>query len=193
MTLTKRQVARQVAEARQRDVGSGRLRIDNRTISVLEATPGDFVEVIGFELGTVSTVWPAYAEDQGTGIVRMDTILQRNAGAAIGDYVLLSPVVIEEGTSIVFGPIGVTVRRMSMISVNSVTKYLDNRPLLQERSRGSVSGSKPPSFSRSWNYSPMEQSRSVRKRKYKSSVSLTRVLTPQSNRRMHKKLLQINH
>jgi len=77
-----------VADARQRDVGHGKVRIDNETMQKLAITAGDFVEIHGKKM-TVAVAWPAYAEDQGEEIVRMDGLIRRNAGVALNEYVVL--------------------------------------------------------------------------------------------------------
>ena len=75
-----------VADARQRDVGHGKVRIDNETMKKLNATAGDFVEIHGKKV-TTAVVWPAYTEDQGQDTIRMDGLLRRNAGVALNEYI----------------------------------------------------------------------------------------------------------
>ena len=79
--MSNREVSLRVADARQRDVGHGKVRIDNDTMQKLGITAGDFVEIHGKKM-TVAVAWPAYAEDQGQEIVRMDGLIRRNAGVA---------------------------------------------------------------------------------------------------------------
>src|SRR3989304_6013194 len=90
-----------VADARQRDVGHGKVRIDNETMQKLTITAGDFVEIHGKKM-TVAVAWPAYAEDQGEEIVRMDGLIRRNAGVALNEYVGLRKVVGKDAQAIVF-------------------------------------------------------------------------------------------
>src|SRR6266540_3218037 len=65
-----KEVQLRVADAKKRDVGHGKVRIDNETMQKLAITAGDFIEVHG-KRTTVAIAWPAYAEDQGQEIVRM--------------------------------------------------------------------------------------------------------------------------
>jgi len=58
-----KEVQVRVADAKQRDVGHGKVRIDNATMEKLGITAGDFIEVRG-KRATVAIAWPAYAEDQ---------------------------------------------------------------------------------------------------------------------------------
>ncbi len=92
-----------VADARQRDVGHGKVRIDNDTMQKLGITAGDFVEIQGKKM-TVAVAWPAYAEDQGEEIVRMDGLIRRNAGVALNEYVALKKADVKEAQAIIFAP-----------------------------------------------------------------------------------------
>jgi transitional endoplasmic reticulum ATPase len=92
-----------VADARQRDVGHGKVRIDNETMQKLAITAGDFVEIHGKKM-TVAVAWPAYAEDQGEEIVRMDGLIRRNAGVALNEYVVLKKADVKEAQAIIFAP-----------------------------------------------------------------------------------------
>jgi transitional endoplasmic reticulum ATPase len=92
-----------VADARQRDIGHGKVRIDNKTMQNLGISAGDFIEIHGKKV-TVAVAWPAYAEDQGQDIIRMDGIVRRNAGVALNEYVTISPSEVKEAQNIVFAP-----------------------------------------------------------------------------------------
>jgi transitional endoplasmic reticulum ATPase len=92
-----------VADARQRDVGHGKVRIDNDTMQKLGITAGDFVEIHGKKM-TVAVAWPAYAEDQGEEIVRMDGLIRRNAGVALNEYVVLKKADVKDAQAIIFAP-----------------------------------------------------------------------------------------
>jgi len=92
-----------VADARQRDVGHGKVRIDNDTMQKLGITAGDFVEIHGKKM-TVAVAWPAYAEDQGQEIIRMDGLIRRNAGVALNEYVSVRKADVKEAQAIVFAP-----------------------------------------------------------------------------------------
>lgn len=92
-----------VADARQRDVGHGKVRIDNDTMQKLGITAGDFVEIHGKKM-TVAVAWPAYAEDQGQEIIRMDGLIRRNSGVALNEYVSVKKADVKEAQAIVFAP-----------------------------------------------------------------------------------------
>src|SRR5260370_9208174 len=103
MAINPKEVQWRVADAKQRDVGHGKVRIDNETMQKLSITAGDFIEVHG-KRTTVAIAWPAYAEDQAQEIVRMDVLLRRNAGVALNKYVTIKNAEVKDAQTIVFAP-----------------------------------------------------------------------------------------
>ena len=101
--MSSREASLRVADARQRDVGHGKVRIDNDTMQKLGITAGDFVEIHGKKM-TVAVAWPAYAEDQGQEIIRMDGLIRRNAGVALNEYVNVKKADVKDAQAIVFAP-----------------------------------------------------------------------------------------
>ncbi|MFX1512469.1 MAG: CDC48 family AAA ATPase [Promethearchaeota archaeon] len=84
-----KEVVLKVAEARQRDVGRGKIRIDDATMREIGITTGDVVQITGRKI-TGAIAWPAYIEDQGQEIVRMDGIIRQNSKVSLGDKVTIS-------------------------------------------------------------------------------------------------------
>ena len=82
------EVQLKVLEVKQREAGRGRVRIDTAAMAKLGITAGDIVEIIG-KRRTAAVAWPGYAEDHGTGVIRMDSMTRRNAGVSIGDKVIV--------------------------------------------------------------------------------------------------------
>ncbi len=101
--MSSREASLRVADARQRDVGHGKGRIDNDTMQKLGITAGDFVEIHGKKM-TVAVAWPAYAEDQGQEIIRMDGLIRRNAGVALNEYVSVRKADVKDAQAIIFAP-----------------------------------------------------------------------------------------
>ncbi|MEM3440110.1 MAG: CDC48 family AAA ATPase [Candidatus Bathyarchaeia archaeon] len=97
------EVQLRVADAKQRDVGHGKVRIDSETMEKLQITAGDFVEIRS-KRSTVAIAWPAYAEDQGKGLIRMDGLLRRNAGVALNEYITVRKAIVKPAQSITFAP-----------------------------------------------------------------------------------------
>jgi transitional endoplasmic reticulum ATPase len=102
-SLADKEVKLRVADARQRDVGHDKVRMDNNTMQKLGITAGDFVEIHGKKM-TVAIAWPAYAEDQGQDVIPMDGRLRRNAGIALNEYVSVRKADVKEAQSIMFAP-----------------------------------------------------------------------------------------
>ncbi|HXL50432.1 MAG TPA: CDC48 family AAA ATPase [Candidatus Limnocylindrales bacterium] len=98
-----KEVQSRVADAKQRDVGHDKVRVDDETMQKLAITAGDFIEVRG-KRTTVAIAWPAYAEDQGQQIARMDGLLRKNAGVALNEYVTLKKAEVKDSQTIVFAP-----------------------------------------------------------------------------------------
>jgi transitional endoplasmic reticulum ATPase len=101
--MSSKESSLRVADARQRDVGHGKVRIDNDTMQKLGITAGDFVEIHGKKM-TVAVAWPAYAEDQGQEIIRMDGLIRRNAGVALNEYVSVRKADVKDAQAIIFAP-----------------------------------------------------------------------------------------
>ena len=53
-----------VVEAKQRDAGRGKARIDDETMRILGIMVGDVIEIKGKKT-TAAVAWPAYQGDQG--------------------------------------------------------------------------------------------------------------------------------
>lgn len=101
--MMSKEVQVRVADAKQRDVGHGKVRIDNITMEKLGITAGDFIEVRG-KRTTVAIAWPAYAEDQAQEIARIDGLLRRNAGVALSEFITIKKAEVHDSQTIVFAP-----------------------------------------------------------------------------------------
>jgi transitional endoplasmic reticulum ATPase len=101
--LAIREIQLKVADAKQRDVGHGKVRIDNDTMKKLEITAGDFIEIRGKKT-TSAIAWPAYNEDQGKNTIRMDGLIRRNTGVALNEYVNVSNGQVNDAQAIIFAP-----------------------------------------------------------------------------------------
>ncbi len=77
-----------VASAQQPDVGKGIVRIGQTQIRELGLGRGDIVEIRGKGV-TAAIVVPAYPQDEGIDIIRMDGLIRSNAKVGIGEYVEL--------------------------------------------------------------------------------------------------------
>ncbi len=84
----KKELVLRVAEAKHKDVGRGKVRIDINLLREIDVEPGDIVEIEG-RRKTAAIAWPSYTEDQGQDIIRMDGLIRKNAGVGIGDKVIV--------------------------------------------------------------------------------------------------------
>ncbi|RLF03857.1 MAG: AAA family ATPase, partial [Thermoprotei archaeon] len=97
------EVILRVVEAKQRDVGRSIVRLDRQSMRKIGAETGDFVEIIG-KRSTVAIAWPAYPEDEGRGIIRMDGIIRNNAKVSIGDSVRVKKAELRPATRVILAP-----------------------------------------------------------------------------------------
>ncbi|HEY4674325.1 MAG TPA: CDC48 family AAA ATPase [Nitrososphaerales archaeon] len=94
-----------VAEAKQRDVGKGRARLDVETMEALEVSAGDVIEIIG-KRATVATAWPADPEDSSAGIIRVDGQSRKNSNVSVDDFVSVRRADAKAARSVTLAPVG---------------------------------------------------------------------------------------
>jgi transitional endoplasmic reticulum ATPase len=97
-----------VAEAKQRDVGRGKARIDQRAMEVLDVMAGDILEIRGKKV-TAAIAWPAYPEDQGMDIIRIDGLTRRNAQISLNEYVTVRKAMVHNASSVTLAPVDVRI------------------------------------------------------------------------------------
>jgi transitional endoplasmic reticulum ATPase len=98
------EVQLRVGDARQRDVGRGIARIDQKTMQKLEISAGDVVEICG-KRTTSAIAWPAYSEDQNRDLLRIDGFSRKNAGVAINEYVIVRAAKVKTALSLTLAPV----------------------------------------------------------------------------------------
>ncbi|MFH1327820.1 MAG: hypothetical protein ABIH76_03070, partial [Candidatus Bathyarchaeota archaeon] len=67
-----------VASATQRDAGRNLIRIDPHVMAKIGISSGDIIQIDGKKT-TAAVAWPAYQEDRGLEIARIDGITRSNA------------------------------------------------------------------------------------------------------------------
>lgn len=82
-------ISLKIAEARQRDIGRQKVRIDGLSMRQINVTTGDVVEIKGKKI-TAAIAWPAYPEDQNAGLIRMDKLLRNNADVGLSEKVIVT-------------------------------------------------------------------------------------------------------
>jgi hypothetical protein len=110
-----------VGDARQRDIGRGIARIDQRTMQRLGISAGDVIEVIN-KRTTSAIAWPAYGEDQNRDIIRIDGFTRKNSGVAVNEYVVVRPAKVKTALSITLAPVD-----MRLNVTDDFTNFVKNR------------------------------------------------------------------
>ena len=118
---TPKEVVLRVSEAKPRDAGKKRVRIDPDVMKELGVEAGDVVEIEG-KRKTAAIVWPSLPEDLGLDIIRMDGTLRRNADVNIGDKVIVRKANPKPATKVRLAP---TVHSMSID--DSFKKYVKKK------------------------------------------------------------------
>ncbi len=115
-----------VGEATAKDVGRGIVRFDPGEFESLGVQVGDVVAVEG-KRKTVAKVLPAYMEDRGQGLVRMDGITRENAQVGIDEKVKLAPCEFQAARKIVVAPL----TAMRSYDARYIGSLLEGLPLLE--------------------------------------------------------------
>jgi len=100
-----------VAEARHRDVGKRRARIDSRYMDQLGIQSGEVIEIAG-KRSTGVTAWPADEEEKETDIIRIDGQTRKNAGVGLNDLLSVKKIDCKQAKSVTLMPLaesGITV------------------------------------------------------------------------------------
>ena len=118
-----------VAEAKQRDAGRGKARIDDSTMRALGIVAGDLLEIRG-KRTTATVAWPAYQEDQDRDTIRIDGLVRKNAGVAINEYVVVTKAEAKDAQSIVLAPVDMRLN-VDQDFVNFVKSRLMDTPLME--------------------------------------------------------------
>ncbi len=93
-----------VAEADQRDVGNGIVRIDEKFRKMIGVNIFDIVELKG-ERATSAMVGRSYPQDEGLDVIRMDGLIRTNAKTSIGEYVEVSKAEWKEAKKVTLAPV----------------------------------------------------------------------------------------
>ncbi|MHA1144598.1 MAG: CDC48 family AAA ATPase [Candidatus Helarchaeota archaeon] len=119
-----------VAEAKPRDVGRSIIRIDQNLMDKLMIQSGDIVGIKGKRV-TAAMAWPAYSEDRGQNIIRMDGRLRKNAGVTIGETVEVIKAEEKTARTIIIAPTTVNIRADPYVET-FVKKKLLNCPVTKD-------------------------------------------------------------
>jgi transitional endoplasmic reticulum ATPase len=97
-------ISLRVKKAHERDAGRFIVRIDSATMEKLGVQTGDIIGIKGRKQ-TAGIVWPAYPQDEGQSIIRMDGRMRRNAGVSLEEPISVYTVQERPGLSVVLAPL----------------------------------------------------------------------------------------
>lgn len=92
-----------VAESHHRDVGRDIARIEREKMELLGLVSGDYLEIVGKDT-TYAIVWPAYPEDRGNDLIRIDGNIRNNAGTSLDDKVKIKKAEAKEAKRVTLAP-----------------------------------------------------------------------------------------
>jgi transitional endoplasmic reticulum ATPase len=125
-TTTAKPLTLKVAEATTKDVGRGIVRFDPGDFEKLAVQVGDVVSVEG-KRKTVAKVLPAYMEDRGKGLIRLDGITRENAQVGIDEKVRIAACDFQPARKIVVVPLTV----MRSYDTRYIGSLLEGLPLVE--------------------------------------------------------------
>lgn len=112
-----------VIEARPSDVGRGIARVDPAVFRDKGWQAGDVISIQG-KKRTAALLWPGYPDDTGTGTIRLDGNIRRNAGVGIDDRVPVKIIQASPAETLVFAP---TVPMRITGAEDYLKRYLEGR------------------------------------------------------------------
>ncbi len=120
-----------VAEAKVREANRNKVRLSISVMNELGVEPGGIVEIEG-KKKTAAIAWPSY-DDDDPGIIRMDTMVRRNAGVSIGDKVIVRKADYKYATFVKIAPAqsNVSFTSIDPSFVNYVKKRLSDTPVVE--------------------------------------------------------------
>ena len=125
--MADKEITLRVAEAKQRDVGRGKVRLDSMAMSKISVSTGDIVEIVG-KRSTTAVAWPSYPEDLKKEIVRCDGVIRRNAGVSLGDKVAVKKAKVSVARQVTLAPEQMSVN-IDFSFENFVKRKLLGQPL----------------------------------------------------------------
>jgi transitional endoplasmic reticulum ATPase len=97
------EITLKVIEARPSDVGRSIARVDPAVFRQKGWQAGDILSIQG-KKRTAALLWPGYPDDTGTGVIRLDGNIRRNAGVSIDDKVPVKVVQASAAEAVAFAP-----------------------------------------------------------------------------------------
>ena len=119
------EITLKVIEARASDVGCGIARVDPAIFREKGWQAGDVISIQG-KKRTAALLWPGYPDDTGTGVIRLDGNIRRNADVSIDDRVPVRIIQSAPAESLVLAP---TVPMRITGAEEYLRRYMEGRVL----------------------------------------------------------------
>jgi len=116
----------QIAQAEQRDINRGIVRIPDEAFTRLGITSGDIVEIVG-NRRTAGIAWRGHSQDRE--LIRMDAPTRANCGASLGDSVTIRKAESQKAEKTTLAPLESI--RFGTGYADFVKTILLNRPIVQ--------------------------------------------------------------
>ncbi|MCL7415022.1 MAG: CDC48 family AAA ATPase [ANME-2 cluster archaeon] len=114
-----------VAESHHRDVGRDIARIEREKMEELDLVSGDYIEINGKDT-TYAIVWPAYPEDRGKELLRIDGNIRNNARVSLDDKVIIKKAEAKEAKRVTLAP----TQAVRMVGgAQYIHRLLEGRPI----------------------------------------------------------------
>ncbi len=123
-------VTLRVQKAKKRDIGRNIIRIDPKTMEKLNIQTGDVISANG-KKESAGIAWPSYPQDNGLGIVRVDSRLQKNTGSRIDDTIEIRKVKAETAQHVVLAPSNFSIKIDPRLE-SFVKRKLNNYPITMD-------------------------------------------------------------
>jgi transitional endoplasmic reticulum ATPase len=120
-------VTLRVQKAKKRDIGRNIIRIDPKTMEKLKIQTGDYIAVNG-KKQSAGIAWPSYPQDNGLGIVRIDSRLQKNTGTRIDETIEIQKVNTEVAQNVILAPSNFPIKSHPRFE-SFVKRKLNNYPI----------------------------------------------------------------
>ena len=114
-----------VAEAKRRDIGKRRARIDILSMGKLGIKPGEVVELIG-KRSTPVTAWPDESQENDRDFIRIDGQTRKNVGVGLNDFLTVRKIRSKAAKSVFLIPLG----------PNTISPDSEFREFVKNRLRG---------------------------------------------------------
>ncbi len=99
-----KEITLKIAEASQRHIGKGIAVVDPKVVEDNKWETGQILELVGNRKSHVK-LWPASAEDYGTGIIKIDGITRQNIGSGIGEKISIKRVDASQADQVTLSPV----------------------------------------------------------------------------------------